>query len=153
MAEDVREAILSRLVALLKLPGVDVVGRNINLSDDAGFETRNRKRIISILEGDEITSDQEPTTRPANTPQTVHMHPQIVLVNFAAVDQVGSGLSAMRGAVIKAIATDATLIGLTIKNRGGVYMGMESDLGFARAMLGNVALKFQFSYLLRPDQL
>lgn len=150
MAEDVREAILSRLEVLLKLPGVDQVVRNVDIADDAGADAG--KRIISILEGDEVTSDQEPTNRPATTPQTVHMHPQILLTNFNTSEKVGPGLSAMRGAVIKAIATDSVLIAKTIKKRGGVYMGMESDLAFSRSMLGNVALKFQFTYLLRPDQ-
>lgn len=149
MAEDVREAILARLEVLLALTGVDQVARNELTSDDG--VAVGKKRIV-ILEGDETVSEQESGSKPANAPRTIYMHPQIMLQNFASSADVGSGLSTIRGQVIQAIATDDTLIQLTVKNQGGKYMGLESDLGFARAMNGEVSLKFQFCYELRPDQ-
>lgn len=149
MAEDVREAILARLETLLGgLSGVDKIDRNAPLDDDAGSDTR---RIV-ILEGDEGIPETEPDNKPATAPRTIYMHPQVMLCNFASSADLGPNLSAMRGAVIKAIATDATLINLTVKGHGGKYLGLESDLMFARAMNGHVALKFQFAYTLRPDQ-
>jgi hypothetical protein len=151
MAEDVREAILVRLKALLAgLGGGIQVVRNEIVDDDGGEQ--GRKQRIVILEGDEATPEKESTNMPAHAPRTVYMHPQIMLCNFAGSAAVGAGLSAMRGKVIKAIATDEALIALTIKRQGGLYLGMESDLGFARAMNGEATLKFQFAYLLRPDQ-
>ena len=148
MAEDIREAILARLETLLGgMVGIDKVARNLPLDDDSG----DIRRIV-ILEGDEAAPEQEPNNKPATSVQTIYMHPQIELRNFAAPSDVGPNLSTMRGLVIKAIATDAELIGHTIKGLGGRYIGMESDLVFARAMSGTVALKFQFAYSLRPDQ-
>jgi hypothetical protein len=148
MAEDIREAILARLAVVLgELVGIDSVKRNLSVDDDAG----DSRRIV-ILEGDEIPPEQEPNNKPATAPHTIYMHPQIELRNFADASDVGPNLSAMRGLVITAIATDATLTGYTVKGLGGRYIGMESDLMFARAMSGTVALKFQFAYTLRPDQ-
>lgn len=150
MMADIREAILSRLVDLLKTTlGVDV-SRNMPFSDDA--EGAPSKRI-SVLEGSELSSEDDPIARPAATLRIIHMQPQILLQNFAAADEVGPGLSALRAAVVKAIATDSQLIALTHNSRGGRYIGMESDLAFAQAMSGLMALKFQFTYVLRPDQL
>jgi hypothetical protein len=148
MAEDVREAILSRLETLLGgLMGLDKVERNIPLDDDSG----DVRRIV-ILEGDETIPDDQPTNRPGISPQTVYMHPQIELRNFAKASDVGPNLSVMRGLVIKAVTTDSALAELTVKGYGGRYIGMESDLVFARAMSGTIALKFQFAYVLRPDE-
>ena len=81
------------------------------------------------------------------------MQPQILLSNFAGAADVGPGLSAIRAAVIKAIAFDSALIALTYDGSGGHYLGMQSDLAFAQAMAGEAALKFRFTYVLRPDQL
>lgn len=151
MAEDVREAIMARLVVLMgTISGVDEVARNVLVLDDEEGKTRR----ITILEGDEMSSDQEPVKRrPPNSPLVIHMHPQILLSNFADTSLVGSGLSAMRTAIIKKVAADTALTALTLDNLGGRYLGMESDLAFARAMAGETALKFQFTYVLRPDQL
>lgn len=142
---------MARLLALLQtIPGVHEVVRNELVADD---EDGTAKRI-TILEGDELLAEQDPIKRrPPTTPRVMHMHPQIQLSNFAASSDVGSGLSAMRAAVIKKIALDAALIALTHDGFGGVYLGLESDLGFARQMEGRAALKFQFAYVLRPDEL
>lgn len=147
---DVREAILARLLVLMGgIAGIGEVSRNVLAGDDAAGTPKQ----ITVLEGDEIASEYDPAARPATAPRVVHMHPQILLSNFAGTADVGPGLSAMRAAIVKAIATDATLVGLTLNNRGGRYIGMESDLAFARAMLGQMAMKFEFTYVLRPDQL
>ena len=148
MAEDLREAILSRLEALMAFPGVQV-SRNVLVDDD---EDGAQPPRITILEGDELANENDPTTRPANAPRVVFMHPQILISVFAKSADLGTQLSTLRGKVMQAIATDDTLIGLTLNGRGGRYIGMESDLSFARAMSGKMAMKFQFVYVLRPDQ-
>lgn len=150
---DPGEDIMVRLEALMgEIPGVDEVARNVLVSDDG--EDR-RKRIV-VLEGDEMISEEElakSTSRPPDTPLIIRKHPQIELTNFASSSDVGLSLSAMRAAVIKKIATDETLIALTLNQRGGRYLGFESDLAFAREMSGRLSLKFQFTYTLYPDQL
>jgi len=148
---DTRELIMARLVELMEgLSGVNEVVRDQLLTDDTKANT------ISVFEGDELIDEQDQANtrnRPANTPVVMHMQPQIHLQKFASAATVGAGLSTMRAAVIKAIAADATLAGYTVKGRGGIYMGFESDLAFAREMLGQMALKFQFTYSLNPSDL
>jgi|GEM_PF-2444314 len=149
MAEDVREAILSRLETLLAtISGVDDVSRNKNLDDDT-----SKNRIV-ILEGDELTNeDEDPgSSKPANAPRVVYMQPQILLAVSDKATDVGSELSALRGQVIQAITADATLSELTHKGRVGRYIGLESDLAFGRMMTAQMALKYRFAYVLRPDQ-
>ncbi len=148
---DQREAIMTRLEAVLgKVSGVDEVLRDAIIPDD---EDADRKCRIILLEGDEISDEEDPVARPANAPRRIHMQPQILLLNYAASADIGPSLSRLRAAVIKAIDGDTALTALTLNNRGGRYLGMESDLGYARAMAGELALKFQFTYVLRPDQL
>lgn len=150
---DTREDIMSRLVTLMRtVSGVDEVARNVLMSDD---EEDNRRRI-TILEGDEMIDeeDQQRTrNRPADSPVIMHMQPLIELSNFASSADVGSELSIMRASVINKIATDNTLIGLTAKGRGGIYLGLASEIAFARKMAARLTMKFQFTYVLRPDQL
>jgi hypothetical protein len=147
---DVREAIIARMMVLLAaIPGVDEVTRNVIVADD---DTSRTKRI-ALLEGDEMAAEEDPVARPANAPRTIHMHPQMLLSNFAKSVDVGTGLAAVRAAIIKSFASDSQLIALTLNNRGGRYLGMDSDLVFAGAMLGQTSLKFQFTYVLRPDSL
>lgn len=147
---DPREAVLSRLVALLgTIVGTSNVARNVLLTDDAQGEFKQ----VTVLEGDEFASEDDAIARPPIAPRIVHMHPQILLQNVAGADAVGPGLSSLRASILKAIATDSQLIDLTHNSRGGRYIGMESDLAFSRAMVGQMALKFQFTYVLRPDQL
>jgi hypothetical protein len=144
---DVREAILSRIVALLgALPNIDQVSRNV-LTDDDGNLHR-----ITVMEGEEIGSEADPVHRPPTAPRVIHMQPQIIISAAAKSKDIGGDLSIMRGQVIQAIATDSALSALTMNNWGGRYIGMESDLAFGRTMLGQMALKFQFTYALRPDQ-
>jgi hypothetical protein len=147
MAEDVREAILARLVVLMgSVVGTDSVSRNVIIDDDG-----NAKRI-TVMEGEEIASDADPVNRPPTAPRIVHMQPQLILSAQANSAEVGSDLSNLRGHAIKLIASDTTLISLTLNGRSGRYIGMESDLAFGKAMFGQMALKFQFSYVMRPDQ-
>lgn len=144
---DVREALLARLVVLLGgLVGIDRVSRNVLVDDD------NNQHRITIMEGDEVAAETDPVNRPPTAPRVVHMQPQILISAQAKSTEVGSDLSTIRGKIIKAIAADSDLIALTLNGRGGRYVGMESDLAFARAMSGQMALKFEFTYVLRPDQ-
>jgi hypothetical protein len=147
---DTREDIMAQLVSVLEdIPGVSSVLRNQLMDDDT---TAN---AIVVLEGDEMIDDADQAAtrnRPPNSPIMMHMQPQLYIRNFDKAATVGTGLSALRAAVIKAVTGDVTLAGLTVKGRGGIYLGMESDLAFAREMAGQMALKFQFTYVLRPDQ-
>ncbi len=148
---DTREAIMSRLVDVIaETIGSANVSRNVLVDDDADSTPRR----VAVLEGDEIlASQQESNNIPAAAGRLFHMVPQVLLSNFDTAEAVGAGLSEARAAIIKAIAADSTLNGLTHKNTGGRYIEMESDLAFARDMLGRMSLKFQFTYLLVPAQL
>jgi len=150
MANDPREAIMARLLIVIgQASGVSNVSRN-QLYDDDAADTSKR---VTLLEGDEIAAEEENLSRPAGVGRLIQMHPHVELSNFNTADRVGAGLSAARAAIIKAVAADATLISLTHKNTGGRYVGMESDLGFAREMLGRMTPKFQFTYALIPSLL
>lgn len=149
MATDPRELILSRLVDVIAIAiGSDNVSRN-DLYDDDATPTPRR---VSVLEGDEIAVEGE-SARRAGAGRRIHMQPQVLLSNFDKADDVGAGLSEARAAIIKAIAADSQLIALTHNDTGGRYVGMESDLAFARDALGRMALKFQFTYALIPSEL
>ena len=149
---DPREAIISRLVDVIaETLGFENVSRNQLYGDDAD---ENPAPQVSVLEGDETpAAEQMPNNIPASAAQLIHMQPQVLLSNFDTSADVGTGLSASRAAIIKAVVADSTLNGLTHKNTGGRYVGMESDLAFARDALGRMALKFQFTYVLLPSQL
>lgn len=144
---DTREDIMARIVVLMGgIVGVDQVSRNVLVGDDS------KQKRITILEGDEEAAESDPVNRPANAPRIVFMRPQILISAIASSDNIGSDLSTLRGKVMNALSTDTTLVGLTLNGRGARYVGMESDLAFAREMLGQMALKFELPYILRPDQ-
>jgi hypothetical protein len=163
MAEDAREAIMSRLLVLLAgIPEVNVARNQIILGD----VDRDQ---ISLLEGSEEASDREPVNLPADAPLVIYMYPQIVLSVFAAASEIGPKLSNLRGKIIKAITTDTTLTDLTVKSRGISYgrntrikigtsfsirpVGLSTELAVGQATWGQMFLNFKFAYVLRLDEL
>jgi cystathionine beta-lyase/cystathionine gamma-synthase len=151
---DTHEDILARLVVLMGdvVPGVDAVTRDQLVGDDA----KDRRKVINVLRGDEMADEEDlarSRNQPSTAPRLVHMQPQIELHNFADASAVGSGLSAIRKAVINIIANDSVLIEMTHKNAGGRYLGLQGDLAFGREMAGQITLKFGFAYLMYPGSL
>jgi len=147
-----REAILQRVAAIASgIPDVKTVARNTIMFND------DQLPAIAILEGDEESDENDPINRPTNSPRVVHMVPHIVIrlrrITVPAPLDVGPGLNGIFAALLKAIMTDGTLADLTKDDRGVRYLGMESDLALGRDMMGQMAVKFQFTYGLVPDNL
>lgn len=148
MIGDPREAIMQRLLAIAETLAVVAV-RNVKaLPDDA-------LPAISVLEGDEAGDPQDAPTagQPNRRFSRIVMTPEIVIKVANAPETVGSDLNALRQLVIKAVLTDADLATLTT-NAGRVqYAGAGSALAYGRSMVGEAALSFAITYLLRPDLL
>lgn len=148
MAEDVREAILARMLVVMKaIPGETDALRNATISDDGS------PRKLVLLDGDEQCDSLGDLNRPPLAQRITRMYPIIVVASMAKAKDVGSDLSSRRGKVIKAIEGDADLIALTAKGQGGRYIGIDPNLlAMGLLPLGDSPLKFEFTYLLRPSQ-
>lgn len=128
----------------------------------AVYAVRNVKKLpddalpaISILEGDEAANAEDaPGPRQPNSRfSRVTMTPEIVIKVANDPETVGTDLNALRQRVIKAVLTDAVLPTLTT-NAGHVrYVGTGSALAYGRTMIGEAAMSFAITYLLRPDLL
>lgn len=142
---DRRESVMLRLVELAGgLVGADHVARNRITLDDLSFSQ------IFVLEGDEEAAEDDLTGRAPMVPRRIHMVPQIVPVCRAKAADVGSEINGLRQAVIDAVLNDSTLHALTLNGRSVRYEGMESDLGFGRQMIGQMALRFRITVIMKP---
>lgn len=147
---DPREQILARLVVLAKGIG----GMNPK------HVFRNKLRIadellpaISILDGDETPDDSSyGRGRSARGPIIMTMRPEIYGFVKGDEESVGQDMNALRAALIKAITTDATLLGLC-KDGDVRYEGFASGMANGRSMEGEMGLAFAFVYVLRPAAL
>lgn len=141
---DVREAILTRLAAIL-----------LTASGGAHHFYRNTLRIqderlpaIAMLDGDETPDDKAyGRGRPANTPVVVTMRPEIYL--FVGADNPGPALNAKRLVVLQAVMNDATLLSLCV-NGDIRFEGFSTGLAQGRSMEGEGAIALAFIYVLRP---
>lgn len=142
---DRREQIMARLVAIAGgVVGTDNVARNrITLSD-------TRPTQIFVLEGDEETVEDDPVGRAPSVPRRVNMTPQMVIACRAKADDVGSDINDWRTEVLDAVLNDTQLRALTLNGRSVRYEGMESDLAFGRQMIGQMALRFRITCVMKP---
>lgn len=146
--------ILEQLFAIAEtIPGVKTVTWNvITLNDD-------QLPAIAILEGDEEANEDDPVSRPTFAPRRVIMVPHIVIAarrrrsDESPPLDIGPSLNTIYAALLKAIMTDTTLAGLTLDRDGVRFLGMESDLAVGRAMNGQMAVRFGFTYGLVPNNL
>jgi hypothetical protein len=148
LPHDRREAILVRVKEILET----IFGE--------GHAFRNRLRIPDellpagvVLDGDE-TPDESAygRGRPANGPVVCVMTPEIYAFCQNRADQVGTDVNVKRAAIIKAILSDATLIGLC-KDGDIRYQGFATGFAYGRSLEGEMGLQFAFIYMLRPTQL
>lgn len=151
---DRREAILARLAEIAEGlttesdPLVQGAGRNENTVSDSGLPA------IMVLEGDEeVDPDETRINRPSDRPQLVHMLPQILIIGAEKRSELGPTLNAIRAVVIKAVTSDADLKTLAGIKHAVHYHGMQSDLAFAREMVGRFSLRFLIKYWLEPAEL
>jgi hypothetical protein len=145
---DNREAILARL--LIIAAGVDGVAKSYRNKDDVPETSRP---AIVILDGDEGSDDSDPGRRPANAPRRIGMTPEIYILLGGTPATVGTDINLIRAKFVKAVMTDATLIGLTLDGVGIRYEGCATGLARGRSMEGEMGLSFTFTYLMRPELL
>lgn len=143
---DQREAILERLVAIAEgLGDFAEVFRNVT-----EFPDQDTIPACAILEGDELSDEDDPIIRGSRAPRIIRMIPQMVIYAGSQVETVGPTLNDLRSKLIDAVLTDDDLITLTFNRQGPRYLGLESDLAFGREMLGRMALRFSIPYRLLP---
>ena len=149
VVDDKREDILVRLLAVLTgVAGVKTAERNVKVLDDwvlpAGV----------LLDGDEQADEGAfGRNRPGETPNLVHMSPQVFVKIADNVPDVGTALNVFRRRVIKAVLFDPGLKTLTGPNGAICYEGLGTALAAGRTMLGEAAFTFTLTYVLKPADL
>jgi hypothetical protein len=157
---DLREEILSRMMEILGSQQAVVDG------DPAPFATiaRNRSELMEVsrpalilLDGDEqVTDEMIPRGKGFAVARPVVMVPEVTIILGGREPQninIGEDLNAMRVAVIKAIAIDATLTSLLGTNGDLQYGGLVTDLGWTRSLEGVMVLSFLITYWLHIGRL
>jgi hypothetical protein len=150
-----REEVLAHLLTILEnivvpdgFPAIETVVRNRALLDN------ERCPGIALLDGDEATkATGAGRGRVRMTPVITILKPQVfVLLKLKKPqnEQVGQHINAYRGAVIKAVASDAQLIALIGANGDITYDGCETDLKTGMEMTGQIQLNFSISCVLDP---
>lgn len=145
---DVREQILARLVAVCKtVRGFAIVLRNqVEISD-------SQLPALVIFDADEEADARDPVSRPANAPRRVTMRPEIRILSAGPPEEVGTTINLYRTRLVKAVLTDATLLGLTAENVSIRYDGAATQLKVGRSMQGDMLCAFSISYYLKPSDL
>lgn len=142
---DHRESIMARLTEIAgEQVGTDNVWRNRIIVDDV------KATRIFILEGDEEAAEEDPVGRAPQTPRRINMMPQMVIVWRAKADDIGSRLNEERSELISSVLNDSELAALTLNRRSVRYEGMETDLAFGRQMVGQMALRFRITCIMKP---
>lgn len=159
---DYREAILAR---------VEAIGTGLSLFTLVG---RNKLRpsetqlpAYIVMDGGEETDARDPKDlRAARAPRRVRMRPSIIIYAGDTASNVGTDLNNFRKAVLNAIFTDATLIGvpatqpgqaptqgLVLDQRSIDYLGCNPFFDMGRQVEGTMELHFEFTYALRPGSI
>lgn len=153
---DVREQILTQMATVVDGLSATVFGATTVFSTKA----RNRGELTSVarpalilLDGDETVDERTlPRGKGSTAARLTTMSPEIAIVLGGREPQnvdVGEDLNAMRLTVVKAIATDETLLALVGVNGDIQYGGLVTDLGWHRSMEGIMVLSFMITYTFR----
>jgi hypothetical protein len=149
---DKREAILVRLLEIAAgLDGIKYAARNdINIGDE------QLPSAIVLDSEEEVDADQLRRNVAALAPMLVHMTPQTSLLVLEGA--VGTVLNGLRAQFVRAVLSDAVLASLAGtgggRSSGAVrYLGCALRLQEGRAIIGNLVLRFQISYLFDPNDL
>jgi len=147
-AFDNREAILTRLLAVLKsVAGADNAYRNqISVP-----EKKVKDGALILLDADEEPEESAyGRKRPATTPVIVVMTPEVHLLVQKNADDIGPALNTLRRKVIRAVLHDETLVALC--HDGDLrYAGFATGFAAGRTIEGIAGISFAFRYVLRPD--
>jgi hypothetical protein len=155
---DNRERILDRLFTVLSgitllntpTPAFETFARNRGLLD------QEHRPAVVLLDGDEtgLVLSNVPRGRPGmKSAMFITMRPQIFILLKSKGPQnegVGPLLNQYRTAVLKAIATDATLITLIGANGDIQYDGAETDLKSGSNMSGEMQINLSIRTSLNP---
>ncbi|MBZ9705382.1 hypothetical protein LB543_01390 [Mesorhizobium sp. ESP7-2] len=145
---DVREAILVRLVEIAgTIDGIKTVYRNNNRPPEANLPA------VLVLDGDEVGDENDSVSRGPMSPRRMVMTPQTLIVLPEAAKDVGTVINGYRVKLIKAVATDATLIALTTNRLGARLHSSQSSLAWGRSLLGEMGVQFAIPYVLDPSKL
>lgn len=146
---DVREDILARLEAIAGgIVGIATVVRNASSIDDLDLPA------IVVMDADEQVMEGEPATgKPNYAPVKVIMTPEILIKVSGRPEDVGGDLNDFRAALIKAVLEDTTLAALATNGGRVKYLGCSTQLGVGRAQVGEMAVAFGITYVLRPPSL
>ena len=157
MAFDKREAILARILALLRT--VNGVTPPLQVfRNRAQFETPQLPALV-LLDGKEVLKNPSmPHTRGGAIVPTVYdLTPQVFIILRPRENindgGVGEELSDLRMQVLKAIIYDDDLRGLLGSNGEINYLGHETDLQTGSTIEGQMRLDFQLSYVFDPIDL
>ena len=147
MAEDRREAILSRLTAVCSgVVGIAAAGRN--RLDVAGLA----RPAVIIQDGVEERIDS-PQSDNRSAAQRMELSPQIWLLVRAGADDSGPLLSLFRSRLVYAIVNDTTLRDLTNLSGGIRYEGCSIPEPTPETKEPRLDLNFVFTYALRTANL
>jgi hypothetical protein len=147
VADDTRELILARLFAIVEaMDWIATAERNRTEFDDTQLPAG------SVLEGDEeVLEGDVGRSRPSARPYLVMALPQVFLRAATDNENVGTNLNRLRLWLIRTIINDPELNRLSANGHRIRYAGQQSTLHAARSMVGAVALMFQITYVLYPN--
>jgi hypothetical protein len=148
---DRREALMSRLLEVVRVPGIKKVARN--KTDVSG---RDRPAVI-VLDADEVVDPHSyDRGRPAAAPLIVMLSPEVYvsvekLASTAADEDVlGPMLNSFRMALLRAVLADTVFPELVGRNGEVRYDGCVTDFARGRSMEGELIMNFSFRYVLSP---
>lgn len=157
MSLDKREAILERMLALLQT--VNSVTPPFSVFRNRGEIPTEKLPALVLLDGREDLKYPAMThTRGgAVVPTVFDLKPQVFVVLKPRDDinnvGVGEELSATRMQILKAFIQDDELRAMLGSNGEINYLGHETDLQTGAAMVGQMQLNFQLSYVFNPNDL
>lgn len=147
MSEDKREVILAAIgtVAATVFPAANVFRNTLQIPEGA-------RPACVVLDADESAIEGEPEGRPSRGPVIVAMTPEIHILLGDTSEDVGTALNGYRRQLVKALATDASLVAAC--HHGFIrFQSFATGLSSGRNMESQGLLAMEFRYMLRPEKL
>lgn len=140
---DTREIILDTIRDVLTAMGTATVKRMA-----VSLHSSERPAIV-IHDGQEMA---RPTTKEGRAPNLVDLRPVIML--FAAdTTQPGEMINALRAEVLGEMLTNTSIPSITGVHGGIRYLGCETGINRGETMEADMALNFEITYVLNPNDL
>jgi len=148
MSRDRREEILARLLVIID--GVDGIRKGYRNLDDIAGIIRPCARMFDGAEGP--SENVTPGDHRGGGAHIMTMRPSVGIAMSATPEKIGTDLNTMRLKFIKAVTTDAALLGICGRNGRIRYEGCEPETSAGRAVNGEMFLTFAISYPLIPGE-